>query len=372
MPFTKVYNGAGSGATAGDYGDSRNWELISIRNAKYAWTASGSGTNEYYVRTAAGANPGFQASPPTSNGVYINGSAATEGTLGALTAGQWGYGDNDTLGYSTVYVRLSDGADPDSKTADHVQFRQIPQATEHVRIPAGAGNISSNLDQSAVAIGDFIVEDGYESTIGSSTGSLLIDPDRFEFSATSGQAFIDIGTANISPVIHSTGPADPGERGLYLRGSNMATLDIRGGLLGIASLPGETATVATLRVMQERADVWIGNGVTLTTLHMFAGLASLRTGATTIIIYGGTLTAQENGAITTLTMYGGQFNYNTSGNITTVNLHGGTLDEIQNGIARTISTLNLYRGVSNIYWNKEAVTHTTITPQESFNLSMTQ
>src|SRR5690349_15045576 len=152
MPFTKVYNGAGTGATAGDYADSRNWDLISLRTAAFAWTASGSGTNEYYVRTAANGNPGFAATPPTSNGVYINGTSATKGTVGSLSAGTWSYGDNDTLGYSTVYVRLSDGTDPDSKVADYVQFRQIPQATEHVRIPASASSITSNLDQSAVAI----------------------------------------------------------------------------------------------------------------------------------------------------------------------------------------------------------------------------
>src|SRR5688500_10118354 len=102
MPFTKTWLG-----TTGDYEEVTNWEKISIRNANFAWTASGSGTNEYYVRTAANGNPGFVATPPTTNGVYISGSAATKGTLGALTAGQWGYGDNDTLGYDTVYVRLS-------------------------------------------------------------------------------------------------------------------------------------------------------------------------------------------------------------------------------------------------------------------------
>ena len=165
MPFTKVYNGAGTGATAGDYADSRNWDLISLRTAAFAWTASGSGTNEYYVRTSGNTNPGFVATPPTSNGVYINGSSATKATAGSLTAGQWAFGDNDTLGYYTVYVRLSDGTDPDSKVADYVQFRQIPQAGEHVRIPSTAGNITSNVDQSAVAIGDFIREEGHEGEI---------------------------------------------------------------------------------------------------------------------------------------------------------------------------------------------------------------
>jgi hypothetical protein len=369
MPFTKVYNGAGSGATAGDYADSRNWELISLRTAAFAWTASGSGTNEYYVRTAANGNPGFAATPPTTSGVYISGSAATKGTLGALTAGQWGYGDNDTLGYSTVYVRLSGGGDPDAQSADHVQFRQIPQATEHVRIPAGSGNITSNLDQSAVAIGDFIREEGHEGTIGSATGYLRIDPDRFEHAGT-GQAFIDIGSANISLHILDTGSAVAGERGLYLRGTNIATLNLTGGDVGVASLAGEISTVATIRILGEESSIWVGNGVTLTTLHQYAGECRLRCGATTVIVYDGTHTSEENGAMTTVTLKAGEYIYKSSGNITTFNLYGGTLDEKQSGAARTISTLNLYSGSATILRNKEAVTHTTETTNDSLTISI--
>lgn len=369
MVFTKVYNGAGSGATAGDYADSRNWELISLRTAAFAWTVSGSGTNEYYVRTAGGANPGFQASPPTTNGVYIAGSAATKGTLGALTAGQWGYGDNDTLGYSTVYVRLSGGGDPDAQSADHVQFRQIPQATENVRIPAGSGNISSNLDQSAVAIADFIREEGHEGTIGSATGYLRIDPDRFEHHG-SGQAWIDIGTAAISAHIYETGSANTGERGLYLRGTAIATLNVMGGSVGLASLPGELSTATTARILGDNTSLWIGNGVTLTNLHQYAGEVRLRCGCTTLIIYDGQHISEENGAMTTVTLKDGEYIYQSSGNITTFHLYGGTLDELQSGAARTISTINLYAGSATILRNKEAVTHTTETTNDSLKLSI--
>lgn len=89
-------------------------------SATYAWTASGSGTNEYYVRTAAGGDPSL-ADPTSTGGVFINGDSATNGTVGSLSAGEWDYGDNDTLGYSTVYVRLSDGTDPDTKATGYVQ-----------------------------------------------------------------------------------------------------------------------------------------------------------------------------------------------------------------------------------------------------------
>lgn len=95
----------------------------SIRTAEYSWVASGSGTTEFFLKTAAGGNPHI-GSPVT---LLINGVGASSGTLGALTSATWGYGDNDSLGYSTVYVRLSDGADPDSKAVDFVQvtLRQL-------------------------------------------------------------------------------------------------------------------------------------------------------------------------------------------------------------------------------------------------------
>ena len=363
MPFTKTWLG-----TTGDYELSTNWELISLRNASYAWTASGSGTNEYYVRTAASADPGFVATPPTSSGVYISGSAATKGTLGALAAGEWGYGDNDTLGYSTVYVRLSGGGDPDAQDFDHVKFRQIPQATEHVRIPVGAGTISSNLDQSAVAIGDFIVEEGYEGVIGASTGFLAIDPNRFEFSGT-GQAFINLTTAAIPLTVHRTAAALTGERGLYLRGSALTVLSIQGGQVGLAVRPGETSTATTVRVLGDGTSVWLGNGVTLTNLHQYAGDTVVRCAVGTTILYDGTMTTEENGGMTTsATQLGGNYVWKSSGTIAAYNIYGGTFDMQQSGVARTLTALNKYGGT--ILRNKEAVTYTAETPQFSYTESI--
>jgi hypothetical protein len=77
------------------------------------WTASGSGTNEYYYNQTT---PDYK---PLN--VQENGTDMTEGTAGSLNAGEWAWGDNDTIGENRIYVRLSDGADPDSKAADYVE-----------------------------------------------------------------------------------------------------------------------------------------------------------------------------------------------------------------------------------------------------------
>jgi hypothetical protein len=122
----------------------------SLRNTAWRWVASGSGTNEYYLELAAGGNPGF-SEPAT---VYDFTTSLTNGTLGALTAGQWDYGDNDTLGFSTIYVRLSDGADPDSRSANSViagyNITVTPNASGRRIAPQGGTPTDSMISDGAV------------------------------------------------------------------------------------------------------------------------------------------------------------------------------------------------------------------------------
>lgn len=89
----------------------------SVRTASYKWTLSSGGTTEYYLELAAGGNPNLGGDPEAC---IINNSVATKGTVGSLAAGEWGYEDNDTLGFNTLYVRLSDGTDPDTKALDYI------------------------------------------------------------------------------------------------------------------------------------------------------------------------------------------------------------------------------------------------------------
>lgn len=76
------------------------------------WTASASGVEEYYYIN--------DIKPAT---VLENDSLMTEGTLGSLNEGEWAFGDNDSLGYETVYVRLNDSTDPDGKSANYIEVK---------------------------------------------------------------------------------------------------------------------------------------------------------------------------------------------------------------------------------------------------------
>lgn len=92
---------------------------FSIRDSRWNWEASGSGTNEYYLQRSS-ADPNL----PEPSDVLENDSSMTPGTAGSLAAGEWDYGDNDSLGYSTIYVRLADDADPDSKAVGYVEAEE--------------------------------------------------------------------------------------------------------------------------------------------------------------------------------------------------------------------------------------------------------
>lgn len=112
------------------------------------WTASGSGTSEYYYNQTD--------LPEWPIKVYQNGSAMTEGTIGSLAAGEFAIGDNDTIGSSRLYVRLSDSTDPDAKAADYIQVPDI-----FTIISGGSGNevillslLASNLGSADI---DFVI-----------------------------------------------------------------------------------------------------------------------------------------------------------------------------------------------------------------------
>ena len=104
-------------------------DVINCRSEAGQWTQSAHGVNEYYFDNSGGTLIG------KPSGVYFDSTAymesETEGTMGSLNAGEWDWGDNDALGYDTLYVRLNDGDDPDNKAdgfvvADYPAYENLP------------------------------------------------------------------------------------------------------------------------------------------------------------------------------------------------------------------------------------------------------
>lgn len=79
------------------------------------WTQSGSGTGEYFYTGTAINKPNY---------VKLEETIAEEGTLGTLDAGTWGWGDNDTLGSDTLYVRLVGSGIPGSSAVQYFYEKQ--------------------------------------------------------------------------------------------------------------------------------------------------------------------------------------------------------------------------------------------------------
>lgn len=82
----------------------------------YSWTQSLNNSDEWYVRRSDGSNPSLvPVFSGTQNGEFVCDAAdlgPDMGTVGSLTvASPWGWGNADSLGFSTLYVR-SPGINP--------------------------------------------------------------------------------------------------------------------------------------------------------------------------------------------------------------------------------------------------------------------
>ena len=144
-------------------------EALSVVNAAYKWTLSASGTTEYYLDLIGGGDPSI--AQPVS--LRMDGTTRTEATMGSLAAGEWDYGDNDTLGFSTVYVRLDDGADPDSKADDFVMINvpdddQTGSTIVEVGYTSYARKSTAGADWNAAAAGN--IDNANELAFPAATG----------------------------------------------------------------------------------------------------------------------------------------------------------------------------------------------------------
>lgn len=339
MAWNKVWLGTDST----DFTAAANWQPISLRNAGFVWTQKGA-TAEYYVRAAGPVDPAFGAKPT----IYINGTLASEGTLGALTAGQWCWGDPDTLGYNTVTVRVTGDVDPDTLARDYIQFRAAPNGADTVTISGLATRgIESNLDASALTAAAWRIEPGFrDKPLGSQYQPLRIKPSSLVIDGGGSTPwYIDIGSQNISPEIRNCPIGVNGRNGLYFTGSNVATLLVYAGNVGVAMLSGDTATVATILSLGGQASVTVGAGVTLTTARSFAGQIILQAGGATFDCIGGAMETQL-AAVASGNVYvkGGTFTDKSTGTHAAVTVDGGTLDTMQLTGAKTFTTFRLNAG----------------------------
>lgn len=115
--------------------DSDYKELGNLK--QYLWHLSGSGTNEWYVTDEAGADPNLTSPAELLYGVSDHASGAliaasdwqtqtkcAKAPLGSLTEKTWNYGDNDSLGYSTVYFKAEGFINPSTMMPGKIKVAQ--------------------------------------------------------------------------------------------------------------------------------------------------------------------------------------------------------------------------------------------------------
>jgi len=250
-----------------------------------------------------------------------------------------------------VWVGTDSGNEGDYGTAANWSPSGVPGAGDDVYIPASSTQaITGTLDQSAVAIGKFRVQKGYTKAIGSAAlGYLQIDPNDFFFDA-SGESWIDVGAAAIPLSVISAPRAQPGSRGLYVKGSAITTLSVLSGSVGLAFGTGETSTATSVYAMGSTADVIVGAGATVTNGRAYSGTLKTLAALTLAELFAGELLTDGDAAgLTACNVFGGKATLSAAGTIAALVLRGGQVDMLQSSVARTISSLTQHAGSEFLY-----------------------
>jgi len=316
------------------------WSPISIRSDAFQWTASGSGTDEYYLEASGGGNPSTVLSglvEPAN--VQLAGTAATAGTAGSLAVSSWDWADNDTLGFSTIYVRLGSGlADPDAQVDGYVTFTDSPNANDDVHF-RGSVSIDGG-DFSSVELDDIIFEPGFSGTVGDALNPLkldMADGDRMEITAT-GVIYLDLGTAACSPKIYRTASASNGAAGVYLVNcSALNDLFITGGTVRL-----EGSSVDDMYISGGATVVGDADSTCTNHIHNNGGTVSWRGTGVDIYNDGGTSTVNGSDAWTNVSCSEGTIFYNSTGTVTNaIAVNTGTIDTTNSSAGRTITNIKV-------------------------------
>jgi hypothetical protein len=176
----------------------------------------------------------------------------------------------------------------------------------------------------------------------------------------SGLIRLDSGSVATTVLVYatSTNSIESGAEPLRWKGTNASNvLQVTAGVVGIARLAGESATLATLDVgytssVASDSTVVTGSGATVGTILQTGGSLTLYGGFTSIEMEDGTCTVLPGPAgtenETTVSVDGGKFFLSSPGAVTNCTVgSSGTLDTSQDARSKTITnTLLLYKGAT--------------------------
>jgi len=234
----------------------------------------------------------------------------------------------------------------------------VPVDGDFVYLENSSVSVTAGLDQSAIALASLTIAQSYTGSIGTATaylqiGSVLTNIGQyFGISRPNGSPMIkldlndDDTTTGTINVWDSGSTSDPNVPTIRLLVNDAASiLNVYKGSVGVAPITGETSVIGIINVsyvsnVASDANLFVGSGVTLTTLEIFGGKNILNCATVTITTWAGTLTTNGTGVILTLNVFGGTVTSNSSGTIAAANIKPpGFLDMTKSVTARTITTL---------------------------------
>jgi len=115
--------------------DGSTGSLVSVAGGGSDWTESGSQAGAFHY--------GGASIPTKPVYVELGGVDITlnEGTLGALVENEWAWGDDDTLGASTMYINLPGDGDPDNLIAAYLKV-SLAATLKEIEVKIGEGNLT--------------------------------------------------------------------------------------------------------------------------------------------------------------------------------------------------------------------------------------
>jgi len=259
-----------------------------------------------------------------------------------------------------IWVGTDSGNEGDWSVAANWSPSGVPVNDDDVYLEDSSQSVTGGLDQSAVALASLNIAQSFTGQVGTSSAYLQVGAAAVRIGYHDGPGMpsgsslikLDLGSVTTAAVVieNSGSSSDSTEPPIYLKAAKAAsTIEVRKGRVGIAWATGETSTVGTITVayvsqQSTDADVYIGSGVTLTTLTQKGGDCILGCAATTVNAYGGTLYTVGSGAITTMNAKGATIYPNSTGTISDLIISGGTVDFTRSSATRTVTTAKLDAG----------------------------
>lgn len=250
----------------------------------------------------------------------------------------------------------------------------VPASSDTVYVSDTDISILYGLDQSAVTLAALHVEQTFEGTIGlprlntDGTNSYFEYRDTYlKIGATnlyigdkegdgSERLKINLGSVQTTALITNSGDSPDGNTPpILLLGTHASNvINVNRGIVGVAYYPTEVSTIATLRqaFFDDATDdttVYLGAGVTITTIAKTGGILDVNSGTTSFEQTAGTTTFHD-GAHTVLNILAGLVNYNSTGTLAVVNLSGdGVLVFDQDARPKTVTIINKFTDDSEIF-----------------------